>query len=206
MVIGEGYAWAHLPKTGGDATLAMFGLFPDLVEFADPDDTNDKHAQFHSRARLIRGKLLVMNFRRLPSWVLSRAQHVSRRGIHPDYKPQPMGTSRELAESSFPDNRLLLYTSEGRFHPDRWLRMESLAADFIDLVSDFRAVSDEERRGVMALGQINQAEYDHQVASWFSSDEIARMYLNNPSWATVEQELYGGLYEIGELSPAGKSA
>ncbi len=206
MVIGEGYAWAHLPKTGGDATLAMFRLFPDLVEFADPEDTNDKHAQFHSRARLIRGKLLVMNFRRLPSWVLSRAQHVSRRGIHPDYEPQPMGTSRELAESSFPDNRLLLYTSEGRFHPDRWLRMESLAADFIDLISDFRTVSDEERRGVMALGQINQAEYDHQIASWFSSDEIARMYLNNPSWATVEQELYGGLYEIGELSPAGKSA
>ena len=66
MVIGEGYAWAHLPKTGGDATLAMFRLFPDLVEFADPEDTNDKHAQFHSRARLIRGKLLVMNFRRLP--------------------------------------------------------------------------------------------------------------------------------------------
>jgi hypothetical protein len=32
------------------------------------------------------------------------------------------------------------------------------------------------------------------------------MYLNNPCWATVEQELYGGLYEIGELSPAGKSA
>ena len=92
MVIGEGYAWAHLPKTGGDATLAMFRLFPDLVEFADPDDTNDKHTQFHSRARLIRGKLLVMNFRRLPSWVLSRALHVSRRGIHPDYKPQPMGT------------------------------------------------------------------------------------------------------------------
>ena len=54
---------------------------------------------------------------------------------------------------------------------------------------------------------ISLLKADHrQVASWFSSDEIARMYLNNPCWATVEQELYGGLYEIGELSPAGKSA
>src|SRR5262245_36622747 len=120
MVIGVGFAWAHLPKTGGDATLAMFRLFPDLIEFADPDDTNDKHAFFHSRAAEIRGKVLAMNIRRLPAWVLSRAQHVSRRGLYPDYEPQPMGTPDELADSSFPDERLLLYTSEGRFQPDRW--------------------------------------------------------------------------------------
>ena len=105
MVIGDDFVWAHLPKTGGDATLAMFRVFPDLVQFADPDDSNDKHAQFESRAQEIRGKVLAMNFRRLPAWVLSRAQHVARRGIYPDYEPQPMGTPDELAESSFPDDR-----------------------------------------------------------------------------------------------------
>ena len=162
MVIGRDFAWAHLPKTGGDATLAMFRLFPDLIEFADPDDTNDKHAQFHARAQQIRGKLLVMNFRRLPSWVLSRAQHVARRGLYPDYQPQPMGTADELAESSFPDSRIVLYTGEGRFHPDRWLRMETLAEDFLDFISDFRALSDDERERVRAIGAVNQAEYDHR--------------------------------------------
>ena len=60
MVIGAGFAWAHLPKTGGDATLAMFRVFPDLVEFADPDDSNDKHAQFGSRAQGAR-ELPVIN-------------------------------------------------------------------------------------------------------------------------------------------------
>ncbi len=195
MVIGEGFAWAHLPKTGGDATLAMFRLFPDLIEFSDPDDSNDKHAAFGSRAQLIRGKVLAMNFRRLPSWVLSRAQHVSRRGVHPDYEPLPMGTPEELADSDFPDSRIDLYTSDGRFHPDRWLRMESLADDFHDFVSGFRDVSDAERRGVDALGAVNMAQYDHEVANWFSPEQIRRMYLNNPSWATIEQELYGALYE-----------
>lgn len=202
MVIGAGFAWAHLPKTGGDATLAMFRLFGDLIEFADPDDSNDKHAQFHSRAQMIRGKVLAMNFRRLPSWVLSRAQHVSRRGIYPDYEPQPMGTPDELADSAFPDDRLLLYTGDGRFFPDRWLRMEALAEDFIDFISCFREVSDSERRRVEELGAVNMAEYDHEVANWFNPEQIRRMYLNNPSWATVEQELYGELFvPAGAASP-----
>ena len=196
MVIGEGFAWAHLPKTGGDATLAMFRLFPELIEFADADDTNDKHAFFHERADQIRGRVLVMNMRRLPSWVLSRAQHVSRRGLHPDYVPQPMGTPDELADSSFPDERLGLYTSRGRFHPDRWLRMESLADDFIDFISDFRAIGADDSANVAALGPVNSAEYDHEIRNWFSGEQIHRMYLNNPNWATVEQELYGGLMKL----------
>jgi hypothetical protein len=202
MVIGAEFAWAHLPKTGGDATLAMFRVFPDLIEHADPDDTNEKHAFFHSRAAQIRGRVLAMNIRRLPSWVLSRAQHVSRRGVYPDYQPQPMGTPDELAESSFPDERLLLYTSEGRFHPDRWLRMESLPADFLDFISDFRAVSPAEQARVKARGPVNMAYYDHKLANWFSPEQVRRMYLNNPTWATVEQEVYGGLLELeGAMSP-----
>jgi hypothetical protein len=195
MVIGEGFVWAHLPKTGGDATHAMFGLFPDVIEFADPVDSDDKHAQFRSRAQRIRGRVLAMNFRRLPSWVLSRAQHVARRGIYPDYRPQPMGTPDDLAASAFPDERLLLFTSDGRFYPDHWLRMETLSEDFLAFLSIFREVSDAERRQVEQLGAVNMAEYDREVPNWFSPAQVERMYLNNPSWATVEQELYGSLYE-----------
>jgi hypothetical protein len=205
MVIADGFAWAHLPKTGGDATLTMFRLFPGLVQFADPDDSNDKHAPFHARAQMIRGKVLAMNFRRLPSWALSRAQHVSRRGTYPDYEPQPMGTPDELAHSDFPDDRLRIYTGDGRFHPDHWLRMESLAEDFLNFISAFRDVEETERRRVEELGAVNKADYDHELAHWFSPEQIGRMYLNNPSWATLEQELYGDLYlpaGAGELGKA----
>lgn len=195
MVIGGGFAWAHMPKTGGDATLAMFELFPDLVEFADPGDSNDKHASFRDRATQTRGKLFVMNIRRLPAWVLSRAQHAARRGIYPDYEPIPMASADELATSSFPDSRLMIHSDEGRFWPDRWLRMETLAADFLDFVSSLREVSDAERARVEALGPVNSASYDHELERWFTPDQIRRMYVNNPSWATLEQEQYGGLYE-----------
>jgi hypothetical protein len=200
VVIGAGFAWAHLPKTGGDATLAMFRLFPDLIEYADPDDTNDKHAFFHSRATQIRGRVLAMNIRRLPTWVLSRAQHVSRRGLYPEYRPLPMSTPEELADSSFPDERLLAYTSDGRFQPDRWLRMESLAQDFLDFVSDFHPVDDADRRRVEQLGPVNMAEYDHRIANWFTPAQIERLYLNNPTWATIEEELYGGPLELQRVT------
>ena len=35
MVIGKEFAWAHLPKTGGDTTRTLFEAFPGLVQFAD---------------------------------------------------------------------------------------------------------------------------------------------------------------------------
>jgi hypothetical protein len=202
MVIGKDFAWSHLPKTGGDATLAMFHMVPDLIEFADEDDSNDKHAHFHSRAQQVRGKILVMNIRRLPAWVLSRAQHVSRWGKWPAYEPIPMPNADQLAASTFPDDRLMLHTSDGWFWPDHWLRMETLAEDFLLFVSSLRDITDAERQQVMSVGEINAAEYDRDVESRFTPDQIRQLYLNNPSWATLEQELYGHLYE--HAAEAGK--
>ena len=206
MVIGKDFAWAHLPKTGGDATLSMFRMLPDLVEFADPDDSNDKHAHFHARAQRVRGKILVMNFRRLPAWALSRAQHVARRGKYPEYEPIPMPSADELAASSFPDSRLMVHTSDGWFWPDHWLRMENLADDFLNFVSELRDVSEPEREQVRALGPVNSAEYDRELANWFTPEQVQRMYVNNPSWATLEQELYCDLYEAAAAAGVGRSS
>src|SRR6476619_5523637 len=99
MVIGERFAWVHLPKTGGSATLELFRLYPEVIVFADLEDTNAKHTLFAQREEEVRGKQLAMNLRRLPFWALSRAQHVARWGVHPDYKPIPMATADELAAS-----------------------------------------------------------------------------------------------------------
>ena len=65
MVIGERFAWGHLQKTAGNATLGMFQLFPDLIVYADPLNVEDKHASFASRADQLDGKLLLSNMRRL---------------------------------------------------------------------------------------------------------------------------------------------
>jgi hypothetical protein len=195
MVIGERFAWAHLPKTGGMATERMFRLFPGLIVFADPDDTDEKHATFKARRRMLDGKLLAMNLRRLPLWVLSRAQYVSREGVWPDYKPIPMAPADELAGSSFPDSRIHLYTDDGRFAIERWIRTEYLADDFLRFVQEFGEVSPEQHEAVHALGPVNAQEYDHRLEAWFTPAQVRRMYERNPAWAAIEEELYGGLLE-----------
>jgi hypothetical protein len=202
MVIGDRFAWAHLPKTGGSATLKLFLLFPELVEFADVEDSNAKHTTFKEREREVAGKMLLMNLRRLPHWVLSRAQHVARWGVHPDYEPIPMASPEELAESDFPDNRLLLFIDGGRFQIEKWIRMEHLPEDFMVFVSDLTEVSDDQRAAALDLPLVNSHDYDHEVESWFTAEQIERMYERNPMWAGLEEELYGGHFRP-QLAPEG---
>jgi hypothetical protein len=191
VVIGERFAWAHLPKTGGMATAELFRLFPELIVHGDFEEDNTKHTLFSEREEMVAGKTLAMNFRRLPFWVLSRAQHVARWGVHPDYQPIPMASSEELANSDWPDDRLELYTAGGRFAIDRWLRMERLAEDFLEFVSGFTDVSEERREAVLSVPSVNAHEYDHDLVSWFTAEQIDRMYERNPRWAEVEVALYG---------------
>jgi hypothetical protein len=194
MVIGERFAWAHLPKTGGSATLELFQLFPELIEFADIEDSNVKHTRFAEREAQVAGKRLALNVRRLPSWVLSRAQHHARWGVYPEYEPTPMASPEELAESGFADDRLALFTDDGRFEIDTWLRMEHLAEDFLDFISAYTEVTDERRAAVLNVPMVNTNDYDRDLASWFTPDQVDRMYERNPRWAALEQRIYGDLY------------
>jgi hypothetical protein len=196
MVIGERFAWAHLPKTGGSATLELFKLFPGLIVFGDFDESNAKHTLFREREDEVRGKLLAMNLRRLPHWVLSRAQHVARWGIHPEYKPIQMDSPKKLSESPFPDSRLELFTDGGRFRIDRWIRMEHLGEDFIGLLSELTDVSDEDRRRVDELQPVNALTYDHELDHWFTPAQIESLYEHNPTWAQLERELYGDVFRL----------
>ena len=82
----------------------------------------------------MRGKLLAMNLRRLPAWVLSRAHHAAREGVWPDYRPVPMPSAGELAESTLPDQRLEHFAFRGPLRVERWLRLEHLREDFLALV------------------------------------------------------------------------
>src|SRR5258708_22817441 len=98
--MAEPFVWAHLPKTGGDATREMLCAVPGLVRFDDPPDSNDKHMPFFGREEEIAGKLLVMNIRRLPTWTVSGAHHKATHGEDPHYTPQPLPTVEEMASST----------------------------------------------------------------------------------------------------------
>src|SRR4051794_34196562 len=98
MVVGERFAWGHMQKTGGDATLRLFQLFPHLILHADPRNDQAKHTPFAQREDMVRGKLLVANIRRLPAWTLSWSQHhCQHRSVQADGTPVPMRSPHQMA-------------------------------------------------------------------------------------------------------------
>ena len=195
MVIGEKFAWGHLEKTGGDATVEFFLAVPELIRFADPASSEEKHALFGSRRSDIRGKVLSLNMRRLPAWILSKAHHAARYGNYPDYEPLPMLSPQQMAESSSGDQRLAAFTNNGKLEIGRWLRTEFLADDFLAFIAEFMEVSESKRRAILELASVRRGTplvYDRRLDHWFSQDQIQAMYEKNPVWAAVERELYGG--------------
>jgi hypothetical protein len=193
MVIGERFAWAHLPKTAGDATHAMFAAVPGLVRFADPPESNAKHDPFFARERDIAGRLRVMNIRRLPAWALSAAHHRARHGVHPDYEPGPLQTSDEIAAQTDPDDLLRWMTDHGRLGVERWLRAESLVQDLLELLSELGALAPGVEDRVRAVGRVNEGAYDRELESWFTPGQVRRLYDRNPEWSEVERRVYGDL-------------
>ncbi len=191
MVIGERFAWAHLPKTGGDATQAMLAVAPKLVRFADPVDSHDKHVPFFARADDVRGKLLAMNIRRLPDWTLSVARHKARVGEHPDYRPVPMLSAEALAESTEGDDTLRWMTGGGQFAVDRWLRTEHLADDVISLLGELGALDDRVEAAVRSVGRVNEAPAEPALE--LTEDQVSGLYERNPTWAEIERAAFGDL-------------
>ncbi len=192
MVIGEHFAWAHLPKTAGDATARMFQAVPGLVRFADPADSNDKHLPFFAREAEIEGKLRVMNIRRLPAWTLSAAHHRAAHGVHPEYQPLPLETPDEMTRKTDADDLLRWMTDHNRLGVERWLRAEELEHDVLALLDELNVLTPEVERSVLAVGEVNVGSYD-RTASPFTAEQIKLCYERNPEWARIEREVYGSL-------------
>jgi hypothetical protein len=194
VVIAEQFAWAHLPKAGGDATHAMLTAVPGLMLSASTVDSNDKHDAFWQHEDEIAGKLRVMNIRRLPSWSLSAAHHRATSGLWPDFEPLPMRTVEEMVTNRGPDDLLRWMTDGPRLPVDRWLRAECLADDVLDLLEELGLRTAEAERAVRSVPWKGKP-YDHRVESTFGAEDVRRMYEHNPGWAAIEREVYGGLYE-----------
>ena len=87
MLIAEEFVWAHLPKTGGNATSEMFRLVG-VTDGIDDLRSPGKHDSFEQRQAksgtdLTVKRRRIMNIRRLPHWLLSRARHIETFYGHP---------------------------------------------------------------------------------------------------------------------------
>jgi hypothetical protein len=203
MVVGKTFAWGHMGKTGGDATFALFQCVPDLIEWAHPITDPDKHRNFESLG-VVRDTY-ALNIRRLPSLVLSYVHHAKRYGLDATL---PKGTRLSPDEASRfdrPERMIRNHTARGRITIDRWLRMESLREDFLDLAWTLRPLSGDEEAAIRHVATKPPMDYDHDVFAFFSADQIDSLYRSNPTWAHFEREVYGSLLRPDAERSAGTS-
>jgi hypothetical protein len=196
MVIGETFAWAHMGKTAGDATLALFETVSDLVVFRHERTDRGKHVTFSGFGdEALNKPMKLLNIRRLPSWQLSIAHHRVREGTAADPTPWPLPTADEMASSHEADAMLLSFTKNGELDIHQWLRAESLRSDFAEFVQELRPLTDAERQQIMTVTTKPVSPYNHDYTNWFTNDQLTLLYENNPYWAAVEWQVYGGLPE-----------
>ena len=195
MIVSQRFVWAHIPKTGGDATAAMIARVPRLVVLADPPRDNAKHLPFAERRGSIEGKLLVAGTRRLPDWALSHARHLERFGRFPDY--EPMGRQRPDAVAARSTADELLDEIVGEYAVDRWIRQEHLTDDLVAFLREVADLTAAEERAIRSVGRVN--EQRPRLRRWrrpssrrfFTPAQIETLYAGNPRWAAVERRVYG---------------
>lgn len=168
----------------------MFNVFPELIQHADPIDSNTKHTLFFARSGDVAHRKLLLNLRRLPEWMLSYCLYTAKLGKYPEYEPMPMLSPRVMSEMGLADQHLSWFTDQGRFQIYYWLRTEYLAEDFLNIIGQFTEVTPDQQLAVRAVGSVNALNYDRQISSWFSKKQVLRMYEQNPQWAQVERAIY----------------
>ena len=195
MIVSQGFVWAHIPKTGGDATSLMIHEVPRLIVFADPPDDHAKHLDLDRRRGSIAGKTLVANMRRLPAWALSYARHRERFGDWPDYTPASPFSPDAVAAESVAD--AILEEIVGSYEIDVWLRQEHLVDDLVGFLRGAAELTAEEEAAIRAVKPINVYPRGGRLARlrrddrFFDRRQIETLYANNPRWAAMERRVYG---------------
>lgn len=209
MIITSKFVWGHIPKTGGDALFKYFEIFKFKLTtgfYHHPNQWFEKHEPFKTRKDYeLDGKMLVLNIRRLPNWIVSMEhQNIANRStniksIHatPNGEILPMAwpftmprSGEELCYSTEGDNFLKAFMDNGNFKIDYFLRMEHLQQDFLKFISKFIIPSDIMIQQVMGTDTYKSLDYNKDLSLWFTPNQIKTLYENNPIWAEVEARYY----------------
>jgi hypothetical protein len=197
MVVSERFVWAHIPKTGGDATATMIQQVPRLVVTAHHLADHAKHMPLRECSD-VAGKVLVANTRRLPEWAVSYMRHRARFGLPPDYEPEGLRPPEVVATEPAADGWLDEIVGDSRI--DFWIRQECLADDLVNFLRAHAGLTSEEEAAIRAVGRVNEQPGRFRVRqrlrrrfqkAFFTPEQTELLYASNPRWAAVERRVYG---------------
>lgn len=197
MIISEKLVWFHLPKTAGTTTDRLFTASRIPLSIQDSQSSYVKHLPLNlhpNRQNIsIESKQPVVNFRRLPYWLLSNYHHkIKKMSLSLSFDPVKSGMFwRDKENTWLPADWWL-----DRFDiDDSWsfLRVEHLKADFLSCLNMYQPISLIPRARVNLVKSLNKTDYVRSLDHWFDCCDFAGLYDSNPRWAALEQKLYGSL-------------
>lgn len=198
MIIGPDFVWLHFPKCAGTACQAALRILlagrPD-IHF---DELNPSNVIWHEPVFVrqqrdptldVSHRRIICNFRRLPSWLLSRVHYeVSRSARRAPTRAMLLkGCFYEQDGLINTPDKYLVYRTKPRV--DTWVRTEHLAEDLS------AAFGLEKHLVEQTLTTSNETviPYVKSLAFWFSDEELCSLYAANPVWAELEKKVYGSL-------------
>jgi hypothetical protein len=197
MIIGQNFIWLHFPKCAGTFTenLLKANFSNDSTVMFDKLDPQNViwHQNVGQREKKINqdlsGKNVICNFRRLPSWILSRANYESSRsGFTAPRELILKGQFFDnLGKISTADFVLAKYTEREVQH---WIRVEYLNTDFYSAFSHYLDV------GIICSLEVFTNKINKSIPTGdqhFNQEEIRGLYQSNPLWTSLESRLYGNL-------------
>ena len=203
MVISEKFIWLHLGKTGGNFTHCIFQKYLEkhlihIDSIHDPnkhihlDNANIKYPQYN-----ILEKDLILNFRKLPSWIISNNRHKIRSKNIKETKTlqqivnwSNMGfvyINEKQDINNFnswikPDEVLRRYTQDK--YPKFFIRTEYLIEDFNKIISQYIP-------NIKINNNVKPINVNKNTINFFIKEQnMETIYSTNPEWTTLEKKLY----------------
>lgn len=216
MIIHDNFAIGFIPRTGTDACttyfqhLQRYGLNTQITPHIVMRHNRfaAKHLSFVVREIWRKPRDLILTFRRLPNWILSYIHHLQemlhipspdkhdileRKRIYGFYYYDQCGhpTAGSLANAG--DRWLRYMTADDALPISHFLRMENLLPEIIEFARHYATLPDNIEEEMLTLPTKNRMSYDHDLDHWFTKQEIATIYKNNPQWMYLEKKIYGNL-------------
>lgn len=194
MIISKSFIWAHLPKTGGTATTRIFNQFPDLIVYQDNERSHAKHDTFKQKEqKFVKNDFpqkRIMNFRKLPEWLISIMFHMQRCANIPfnkdNYKNGAVFLDMGGVKKWYNIDELLKGYLDKPI--DYFIRVEYLALDFIKAINNFKILSPGDCELIKSI-RCGVGNYD-KSKEYFTKEEISQIYDDCPIWSNLEKTLY----------------
>ena len=205
MIYGKNFVWLHFPKCAGNKTEKLFKKYysDDAAIHQDPfdlkfDPTISWHDSIDDRIKKsadtsFKGRLLIVPFRRLPNWLVSRYNFEKKRSPQFQHDPSKLIEGRFLESGGF-ENHADAYIK--RYLPEHILseyKVKFIRVEYFE--DDFKSIFGE----LIDLGKIPEAEFKSRtntssgisVEEVFSDEsKIEQAYLKCPKWKKIEEIAY----------------